>query len=142
MKTEIATLKVVSTVFSHNGHIPPEYTCDGKNTNPPLEVTDIPEGTKTLALIMEDPFAIPDVAAVSLFKGCIIVRLIIHAIKIPIMRRIIPAMIIHFKKRLADSKISCLENSTATSQGVPLIDFAAFINRLPFDFTYSTGLLS
>ncbi|WP_276502299.1 YbhB/YbcL family Raf kinase inhibitor-like protein [Terrimonas pollutisoli] len=50
-------LKVYSTVFSHNGHIPPEYTCDGKNINPPIEVDNIPEGTKTLALIMEDPDA-------------------------------------------------------------------------------------
>ena len=57
MKTETATLKVISTVFSHNGHIPSEYTCDGRNINPPLEVTNIPEGTKTLALIMEDPDA-------------------------------------------------------------------------------------
>lgn len=50
-------LKVYSTVFSHNGHIPPEYTCDGKNINPPIGVDNIPEGTKTLALIMEDPDA-------------------------------------------------------------------------------------
>lgn len=50
-------LKVYSTVFSHNGHIPPEYTCDGKNINPPIEVDNLPEGTKTLALIMEDPDA-------------------------------------------------------------------------------------
>ena len=50
-------LKVHSTVFSHKGHIPPEYTCDGKNVNPPIEVDNIPPQTKTLALIMEDPDA-------------------------------------------------------------------------------------
>lgn len=50
-------LKLISTVFSHNGHIPPEYTCEGKNINPPLKVQNIPEGTKTLALIVEDPDA-------------------------------------------------------------------------------------
>jgi len=55
--TETRNLKVFSTVFSHNGHIPPEYTCDGKDINPPIEVSDIPDGTKTLALIMEDPDA-------------------------------------------------------------------------------------
>lgn len=55
--TENRNLKVFSTVFSHNGHIPPEYTCEGKDINPPIEVSDIPEGTKTLALIMEDPDA-------------------------------------------------------------------------------------
>ena len=55
--TETKNLKVFSTVFSHNGHIPPEYTCDGKDINPPIEVSDIPDGTRTLALIMEDPDA-------------------------------------------------------------------------------------
>lgn len=50
-------LKLISTVFSHNGHIPPQYTCEGKNINPPLIVENIPDGTKTLALIVEDPDA-------------------------------------------------------------------------------------
>ena len=50
-------LRLISTVFSHNGHIPPEYTCEGKNINPPLKVENIPDGTKTLALIVEDPDA-------------------------------------------------------------------------------------
>lgn len=50
-------LRVHSTVFSHNGHIPPEYTCEGKDINPPIEVDNIPEGTRTLALIVEDPDA-------------------------------------------------------------------------------------
>lgn len=57
MKTETTTLKVISTVFSHNGHIPSEYTCDGKDINPPFEITNIPEGTRSLALLMEDPDA-------------------------------------------------------------------------------------
>jgi len=53
----INQLKLISTVFSHNGHIPPQYTCEGKNLNPPLKVENIPDGTKTLALIVEDPDA-------------------------------------------------------------------------------------
>jgi len=56
-KTTANTLTVYSTVFSHKGHIPSEYTCDGRDINPPLEVENIPEGTKSLALIMEDPDA-------------------------------------------------------------------------------------
>lgn len=56
-KTTTNTLTVYSTVFSHKGHLPSEYTCDGKDINPPLEVENIPEGTKSLALIMEDPDA-------------------------------------------------------------------------------------
>ena len=50
-------LKLISTVFSHNGHIPPKYTCEGENINPPLKVENIPDETRTLALIVEDPDA-------------------------------------------------------------------------------------
>ena len=50
-------LRLISTVFSHNVHIPPQYTCEGKNINPPLKAENIPDGTKTLALIVEDPDA-------------------------------------------------------------------------------------
>src|SRR4030095_5889972 len=50
-------LKLISTVFSHKGHIPPLYTCEGKNINPPLKVENVPDGTKTLAIIVEDPDA-------------------------------------------------------------------------------------
>jgi Raf kinase inhibitor-like YbhB/YbcL family protein len=50
-------LELISTVFSHNGHIPPLYTCEGKNINPPLIVENIPDGTRSLALIVEDPDA-------------------------------------------------------------------------------------
>ncbi len=57
MATTTATLKVLSTAFSHKGHIPPLYTCEGEDINPPIEVNNIPEGTKTLALIVEDPDA-------------------------------------------------------------------------------------
>ena len=50
-------LTLISTVFSHKGHIPPLYTCEGKNINPPLKAENIPDGTKTLAIIVEDPDA-------------------------------------------------------------------------------------
>jgi hypothetical protein len=39
------------------GFIPDKYTCAGENINPPLNVTNIPENTKTLALIIDDPDA-------------------------------------------------------------------------------------
>ena len=57
MANETNELQVQSVAFSHNGHIPPKYTCEGENINPPLEISDIPEETKSLALIMEDPDA-------------------------------------------------------------------------------------
>jgi Raf kinase inhibitor-like YbhB/YbcL family protein len=46
-----------SPAFSQDSLIPIEYTCKGKDINPPLEVQNIPEGTKTLALIVDDPDA-------------------------------------------------------------------------------------
>jgi len=50
-------LRVRSVAFSHGGQIPPKYTCEGENINPPLEVSGYPSDTKSLALIVEDPDA-------------------------------------------------------------------------------------
>jgi len=50
-------LKVRSVAFTHGGYIPPKYTCEGENVNPPLEISDLPENTQSLALIVEDPDA-------------------------------------------------------------------------------------
>ncbi|MEK7630150.1 MAG: YbhB/YbcL family Raf kinase inhibitor-like protein [Patescibacteria group bacterium] len=42
----------------HNGEtIPAKYTCDSDDVNPMLEIRNIPEGAKSLALIMDDPDA-------------------------------------------------------------------------------------
>jgi Raf kinase inhibitor-like YbhB/YbcL family protein len=54
MAAKTSGLIIRSNVFSHNGHIPPAYTCEGEDINPPLEISNLPEGTKTLALIVED----------------------------------------------------------------------------------------
>ncbi len=48
---------ITSSMFGHNEHIPSKYTCDGENINPPLEIKNIPEGTVSLVLIMDDPDA-------------------------------------------------------------------------------------
>src|SRR2546428_13981618 len=50
---------VRSPTFSNMGSIPKGYTCEGDDTSPPLEWTDVPPGTKSLALIIDDPDA-PD----------------------------------------------------------------------------------
>jgi len=50
-------LEIKSSVFKNNGFIPPRYTCDGENINPLLEIKNVPEGTKSLVLIMDDPDA-------------------------------------------------------------------------------------
>ena len=47
-------LRVLSPEFVTGGAIPEKYTCGGSSTSPPLVVDDIPSGTKTLALVVED----------------------------------------------------------------------------------------
>lgn len=55
-------ITLTSTAFKHGGDIPPKYTCDGQDISPPLSWSDVPPGTQSLALIVEDPDA-PDPAA-------------------------------------------------------------------------------
>jgi len=51
-----------SPAFGAGQSIPRRYTCDGEDVSPPLAWSGVPEGTASLALIMEDPDA-PDPAA-------------------------------------------------------------------------------
>jgi Raf kinase inhibitor-like YbhB/YbcL family protein len=48
---------VKSPAFENNKLIPSKYTCDGEDVSPPLTIEGIPEKTKSLALIVEDPDA-------------------------------------------------------------------------------------
>lgn len=50
-------LKITSPVFGHKGMIPKKYSCQGDDINPELIIEGIPEGTKSLVLIMDDPDA-------------------------------------------------------------------------------------
>ncbi|PIS13508.1 MAG: YbhB/YbcL family Raf kinase inhibitor-like protein [Candidatus Tagabacteria bacterium CG09_land_8_20_14_0_10_41_14] len=50
-------MEIKSSAFGHNGDIPSKYTCDGEDINPPFVVGDLPENTKSLVLIMDDPDA-------------------------------------------------------------------------------------
>jgi Raf kinase inhibitor-like YbhB/YbcL family protein len=52
-----ATLEVSSPSFKNGGYIPITYTCEGKNINPAIEIKNIPHGTMTIALIVDDPDA-------------------------------------------------------------------------------------
>lgn len=47
-----------SPAFSHNGKIPDKYTCRGQNVSPPLLISGVPAGTRSLALILHDPDAV------------------------------------------------------------------------------------
>jgi Raf kinase inhibitor-like YbhB/YbcL family protein len=61
VKQRIMTLN--STAFHQNGDIPSKYTCEGeagvRDVSPPLAWEGVPNGTKSLVLIMDDPDA-PD----------------------------------------------------------------------------------
>lgn len=55
------TLKLESADFTHQGEIPKIFTCDGNDSSPPLSWTGLPQNTKSLVLIVDDPDA-PDPA--------------------------------------------------------------------------------
>ena len=56
------TLVLTSSAFTHQGSIPQQYTCQGRDISPHLSWSGAPEGTKGFVLIMDDPDA-PDPAA-------------------------------------------------------------------------------
>ena len=56
------SLILTSLAFAHMAAIPPKYTCQGADASPPLSWSGVPVGTKSLALIVDDPDA-PDPAA-------------------------------------------------------------------------------
>lgn len=55
-------LTLTSPAFAHNGLIPAQFTCDSQDLSPALAWSGLPEGTKSLVLIVDDPDA-PDPAA-------------------------------------------------------------------------------
>ena len=55
-------LSITSPAFPANGPMPSRYTCEGEGLSPPLQWSRLPSGTRSLALIVEDPDA-PDPAA-------------------------------------------------------------------------------
>jgi len=53
------SLRLESTAFVHQGEIPRRYTCEGEDVSPPLAWSGVPEGTRSFALVVDDPDA-PD----------------------------------------------------------------------------------
>ncbi len=49
--------ELTSTAFANGDPIPMKYTCDDQDISPPLEWRDPPEGTRSFALICDDPDA-------------------------------------------------------------------------------------
>ena len=56
------SLTITSAAFAPDGPIPSRYTCEGQDASPPLEWRGAPVGTRSFALVVDDPDA-PDPAA-------------------------------------------------------------------------------
>jgi len=55
--SDAAELALSSTAFAPGARIPPRHTCEGADISPPLAWTDPPEGTRSFALVVDDPDA-------------------------------------------------------------------------------------
>jgi Raf kinase inhibitor-like YbhB/YbcL family protein len=77
------TLTLISSAFDEGQEIPHEFTCDGDDHSPPLAWTDVPAGTASLALIVDDPDA-PDPAAPKMtWVHCILYNLPVTVTGLP-----------------------------------------------------------
>jgi Raf kinase inhibitor-like YbhB/YbcL family protein len=48
-------LKIATDAFNENSIMPYKYTCDGKNINPPINISNLPVNAKSFAVIVDDP---------------------------------------------------------------------------------------
>lgn len=55
----MGSLELTSTAFAEGGTVPSRFTCEGDDLSPPLAWKDPPDGTKSFAVIVDDPDA-PD----------------------------------------------------------------------------------
>jgi Raf kinase inhibitor-like YbhB/YbcL family protein len=53
----MAEFELTSPAFERGQRIPKRYTCEGDDVSPPLAWSDVPEGTVSLALVLDDPDA-------------------------------------------------------------------------------------
>jgi hypothetical protein len=57
VQEEDMALQLTSRAFKEGGMIPAHYTADGEDVSPPLDWSNVPEGTKSFAIICDDPDA-------------------------------------------------------------------------------------
>jgi len=50
-------MRLRSSAFADGSAIPRRFTCDGENISPPLDWSDVPAGTRSYALLCDDPDA-------------------------------------------------------------------------------------
>jgi hypothetical protein len=53
----LTKLSLISDAFANGGAIPAYHTCDGSNQSPPISWGEPPQGTKSFALVIDDPDA-------------------------------------------------------------------------------------
>ena len=54
---ELGSLAVTSRAFAPQHSIPVDYTCDGADRSPPIEWSAPPDGTRSFAVVVDDPDA-------------------------------------------------------------------------------------
>jgi Raf kinase inhibitor-like YbhB/YbcL family protein len=56
-REEIMSIQLMSAAFEDGAMIPKRFTCDSEDASPPLKWSGIPEGTRSISLICDDPDA-------------------------------------------------------------------------------------
>jgi Raf kinase inhibitor-like YbhB/YbcL family protein len=56
-KIQVATFTVESPAYKNNQSLPARFACGSEGVSPPLTLSNLPQNTKTLAFILEDPDA-------------------------------------------------------------------------------------